>query len=118
MSLLSNWNDVNALNIGDRINFANKRKYKIESKSIDRDYGGIRVILTLNTDKEVIINHLGEVSGDLGEFMLSDNKLQRVTSGGKRKSRTHRKRSKNSTYKKKGKKGNKTLRRHRKHKKN
>jgi len=90
MISLSNWNDINSLKIGDEINFANKKNYKINSKDIDQDVGGIRIILTLHNGKEVVINHLGEASGDLGEFNLSDNKLKKISSGGKRKRKTKR----------------------------
>jgi hypothetical protein len=112
MTALTNWNDVNTLNVGDEINFADKKQFKIVSKDIDRDPGGIRVVFTLNNNRELIINHRGDVSGDLGEFNLSDNKLKRVVSGGKRRSRrsrTHRKRSNKR-------KGRKSTRRHRRHK--
>jgi hypothetical protein len=109
MTALTNWNDVNTLNVGDEINFADKKQFKIVSKDIDRDPGGIRVVFTLNNNRELIINHRGEVSGNLGEFMLSDNKLKRVVSGGKRRSRTYRKRSNKR-------KRRKTTRRYRRHK--
>ena len=95
MTALMKWNDIIALNVGDKINYENKKTkknktYIIESKDSDQDIGGIRIILTLNNDKELIINHLGEVSGDLGEFNLSDNKLKKISSGGKRKHKTKR----------------------------
>jgi hypothetical protein len=98
MTALTGWNDLNALNIGDKINYENKKTkknktYIIESKDIDQDIGGIRIVFRLNNDKELIINHRGDVSGDLGKFMLSDNRLKRVSSGGKRRLRTQRKRS-------------------------
>ena len=98
MSLLTSWNDLNALNIGDKINYENKKTkknktYIIESKDSDQDIGGIRIVFRLNNGKELIINHRGDVSGDLGEFVLSDNRLKRVSSGGKRKTRRHLKRS-------------------------
>lgn len=91
MSMINNWNDVNTLKNGDKISYNNKQ-YTIESKDIDQDYSGMRIILTLNKDKEVIINHLGNVSGDFGDFDLSDNKLVKISNGGKRKTRRHRKR--------------------------
>ena len=106
MSVLTNWNDVIALNPGDKINFENKT-FKIDSKDIDEDRGGIRIIFTLNNDEEVIINHLGEVTSHLGDFNLSDNKLKKISGGGKRK--TLRKHYKKSNYKRKK---QKTTRRH------
>ena len=108
MISLSNWNDINSLKIGDEINFANKKNYKINSKDIDQDIGGIRIILTLHNGKEVIINHLGEASGDLGVFNLSDDKLKKISSGGKRK--TLRRHYKKSNYRKS--KAKKTRRRY------
>ena len=89
MSIINNWNDVNALKTGDKISYKDK-EYTIESKDIDRDGGGIRVILTLknkNKYKQLIINHLGEISGDFNDSNLSKNKLKKITSGGKRKTR-------------------------------
>jgi hypothetical protein len=91
MSIINNWNDVNTLKNGDKISCKNKQ-YTIDSKDVDQDYSGTRIILTLNKDKELIINHLGDISGDFGDFNLSDNKLVKISNGGKRKTRRHRKR--------------------------
>jgi len=93
MSIINKWNDVNALKTGDKISYKDK-EYTIKSKDIDRDGGGTRVILTLknkNKDKELIINHLGEIGGDFKNSNLSKNNLKKITSGGKRKTRRHRK---------------------------
>ena len=97
MSIINNWNDVNALKSRDKISYKDK-EYIIQSKDIDHDQHGIRIILTLKNknkdkdkDKELIINHLGEIGGDFNDSNLSKNKLKKISSGGKRKTRRHRK---------------------------
>ena len=103
MSFLNKWNDLIALKAGDKISYKDN-EFIIISKDIDQDYGGISITFTLNKNKIIKINHLGEITGNLGSSNLKNNELKLLSNGGKRISRRNKKSKKSLSSKRRTKK--------------